>query len=67
VGLVTGAATGGAGAGYALAVIVVWLLTMAGVAVPDNVSDAIGLLFTIGLGLLGGWLVPPGAGQRRGG
>ena len=64
VGPVTLAATGGGGAGYALALVLIWLgETLARVDVPGNVEDAIGLLLTLLLSLAAGWMVP---GKPRG-
>jgi len=65
VGPVTLAATGGAGAGYALALVLVWALeTTAGIDVPGSVEDAAGLLLTLALGAAGGWLVPSKRGDH---
>lgn len=59
VGTVTGAASGGAAAGAALAQIAVW-------AWPDAepIEAALTVLLTLGFGFIGGWLVPP---SRSGG
>ncbi|WP_405472393.1 hypothetical protein [Paenarthrobacter ilicis] len=65
VGPVTAAATAGSGTGYALGIVVVWVLSTSGVNVPGPVADAIGFLLTVGLSFAGGWLVPPGTGSRR--
>jgi hypothetical protein len=64
-GVVTLAATAGGTVGGATALVAVWLLSLAGVAVPDNVADAFTILATALLSLAGGWLVPPGTGSRR--
>lgn len=44
------ASLGGGGAGVALGIIVVWLLTSNGVDVPEPVGTAIGSLLTLALG-----------------
>lgn len=63
VGAVTAASTTGAGAGYAAATIIVWIISLFGLdATP--IEDALGLVLTVGGGLLGGYLVPSGGGRR---
>jgi len=64
-GIVTLAATAGGTVGGSLALIAVWLLSLAGVPVPDNVADAFTILATAVVSILGGWIVPPGTGSRR--
>lgn len=59
VGRVTAAATTGSAAGYAAATVLVWLLSVAGLEVPDPVADALGLLITVAATIIGGWLVKP--------
>lgn len=49
------ASAGGGGAGLALSVIIVWLLTANGVEVPSEVGTAIGSLLTLGLGSGAAW------------
>lgn len=66
IGPVTAAATAGGGTGYALALIVVWLITLTGAEVPAPVGDAIGLILSLGLSLIGGWLVPSKRGEHAG-
>lgn len=59
IGPVTAAAAAGGTAGSALALVLVWVLSLAGIAVPEPVADAFSLLLGLLLALLGGWLVPP--------
>ena len=63
IGAVTVSSSAGAGAGYAAAKVVVWLLAQFGVdATP--IEDALGLIITLAGGVIGGWLVKPGGGRR---
>lgn len=58
IGQVTTSSTGGAGIAGAVAVIAVWLIGLAGVEVPSEVSAALATVLA-GVGaLVGGWLVP---------
>lgn len=59
IGRVTAAATTGGAAGYAAATVIVWVLSVAGLQVPDAVADALGLLITAAASLIGGWLIRP--------
>ena len=61
VGPVTAASTTGATVGAALAAVLVLL-----VPALQPVEWALTILATAALGLLGGWLVKPGSGRRRG-
>lgn len=49
------ASVGGGGAGVALGIIVVWILTSNGVDVPEPVATAIGSLLTLILGSGAAW------------
>lgn len=50
------AGAGGGGAGFMLAIILVWILTMFGVEVPGEVGSAIGSLLSTGLGALSAYV-----------
>lgn len=57
-----GPVTTASAAGGAAAIVLVYVVeTLTGLDVPTLVEAAAGLLLTV----LGGWLVLPGAGQRR--
>lgn len=61
----TGTAVGTAGAGAMLATVIVWILSLCGIQVPDNVALAGAGLITMGAHYLIGWHVQksaPGAG-----
>ena len=59
VGPVTTAATGGSvGLAAALGTITVWLLSVAGVDVPDEVAVAVTAVWAAVGALVGGWLAP---------
>ena len=57
------AATGGAAVGSAISVILIWTIQKAGLEVPANVADALGVITTAILTFVSGWAVPPGAGE----
>jgi hypothetical protein len=50
----------GMGAGGALTVVVVWLLSLRGVTVPDDVAQALTILFGAGLAFVAGYITPSG-------
>lgn len=52
---VVAAATGG-GTGFALSLVLTWILSSNGVDVPDSVALAIGSLISTALAAVGGWL-----------
>lgn len=49
------ASAGGGGAGFALAIILVWILTANGIEVPAEVGASIGSLLSLGLGTAAAW------------
>lgn len=63
VGPVSVAGGAGAGAGYAAAEVLVWLVALFGVD-ASPIQAALGLLLTVGGAVFGGWLVKPGGGTR---
>lgn len=58
IGKVTISSATGATIGAALATIIVWILARAGVDAAD-LQDPLTIILTAGLGVLGGYLVPP--------
>lgn len=57
-----GPVTGAAALGGSIGLVVGYLITLAGLDVPEPVQGAIVVLLTV----LGGYLVKPGTGKRRG-
>lgn len=59
------AATGGSLGGGAIAVVLLWMLKgaleKAGIAMPDNVTEAVTVLITGFTTFLAGYFMPPGA------
>ncbi|MGO1320988.1 MAG: hypothetical protein ACTII7_07865 [Galactobacter sp.] len=58
IGKVTISSATGATIGAALATIIVWILARAGVDAAD-LQDPLTIILTAGLGVLGGYVVPP--------
>jgi len=65
-GPVTQAATGGATLAGAITVVLVWIVGLNGVEIPEVVAGAITVIIAALGALVGGWLVKPGTGRRRG-
>lgn len=66
IGVVTTTATAGLTISGALTVLVVYVLSLNGIDLPEHVSNALTVLLCAIGGLVGGWLVKPGTGKRRG-
>lgn len=54
------AATGGAGLGYSVQVILIWIIEyFAGLDIPTEVENATGFILTTLVAFLGGYFAPP--------
>ena len=57
------AAAGGSGVASALAVIVIWAIRNAGIALPEEIAGAISTIMIAVITFLAGYYVPPGASE----